>query len=48
MEILEKKPGGKGMYHPGTFNANPLSAAAGAKALEIVRTTNVNEIAAKI
>lgn len=47
MEILEKKPGGKGMYHPGTFNANPLSAAAGAKALEIVRTTNVNEIAAK-
>jgi len=47
MEILEKKPGGKGIYHPGTFNANPLSAAAGAKALAIVRTTNVNEIAAK-
>ena len=47
MEILEKKPGGKAMYHPGTFNANPLSAAAGAKALEIVRTTDVNEIAAK-
>ena len=47
MEILEKKPGGKAMYHPGTFNAKPLSAAAGAKALGIVRTTNVNEIAAK-
>ena len=47
MEILEKKPGGKAKYHPGTFNANPLSAAAGAKALEIVRTTDVNEIAAK-
>ena len=47
MEILEKKPGKKGIYHPGTFNANPLSAAAGAKALDIVRTTNVNEIAAK-
>ena len=47
MEILEKKPGGKAIYHPGTFNANPLSAAAGAKALAIVRTTNVNEIAAK-
>jgi len=47
MEILEKKPGGKAMYHPGTFNANPLSAVAGAKALEIVRTTDVNEIAAK-
>ena len=47
MEILEKKPGGKGIYHPGTFNANPLSAAAGATALDIVRTTNVNEIAAQ-
>ena len=47
MEILEKKSGKKGIYHPGTFNANPLSAAAGAKALDIVRTTNVNEIAAK-
>ena len=47
MEILEKKPEGKGIYHPGTFNANPLSAAAGATALDIVRTTNVNEIAAQ-
>ena len=47
MEILEKKPGGKAIYHPGTFNANPLSAAAGATALDIVRTTNVNEIAAQ-
>ena len=28
--------------HPGTFNANPLSAAAGSKALELVATTNVN------
>ncbi len=28
--------------HPGTFNANPLSAAAGAAALELVATTNVN------
>ena len=28
--------------HPGTFNANPLCAAAGSKALELVATTNVN------
>ena len=28
--------------HPGTFNANPLSAAAGAKALELIGTTPVN------
>lgn len=28
--------------HPGTFNANPLSAAAGSKALELVATTPVN------
>ena len=31
--------------HNGTFNANPLSAAAGAKALELVATTPVNETA---
>ena len=31
--------------HPGTFNANPLSAAAGCKALELVATTPVNAIA---
>ena len=31
--------------HPGTFNANPLSAAAGSKALELVATTPVNETA---
>ena len=29
--------------HPGTFNANPLSASAGSKALELVATTPVNE-----
>ena len=28
--------------HPGTFNANPLSAAAGATALELVATNNLN------
>jgi glutamate-1-semialdehyde 2,1-aminomutase len=31
--------------HPGTFNANPLSAAAGSKALELVATTPVNDTA---
>ena len=29
--------------HPGTFNANPLSAAAGAKGLELIETTGVND-----
>ena len=31
--------------HPGTFNANPLSAAAGAKALELISTQPINETA---
>ena len=31
--------------HPGTFNANPLSAAAGAKALELMATTPINDTA---
>ncbi|PZC48299.1 MAG: glutamate-1-semialdehyde 2,1-aminomutase [Chloroflexi bacterium] len=31
--------------HPGTFNGNPLSAAAGCKALELVATTPVNDTA---
>jgi glutamate-1-semialdehyde 2,1-aminomutase len=31
--------------HPGTFNANPLSAAAGVKALELVANTPVNDTA---
>jgi glutamate-1-semialdehyde 2,1-aminomutase len=30
------------IVHPGTFNANPLSAAAGTTALELVATTNIN------
>ncbi len=29
--------------HPGTFNANPLSAAAGAKGLELIETTPIND-----
>ena len=35
----------KRISHPGTFNANPLSAAAGSKALELVATTPVNDTA---
>src|SRR5262249_53902474 len=35
---IEFRPGRPKMKHPGTFNANPLSAAAGIAALEIVAT----------
>src|SRR5207302_2255114 len=35
---LEFRPGQPKMKHPGTFNANPLSAAAGIATLEIVAT----------
>ncbi len=39
MELLAfENPAGKKMKHPGTFNANPLSAAAGCAALELVST----------
>jgi glutamate-1-semialdehyde 2,1-aminomutase len=36
LAALEFRPGKPKMKHPGTFNANPLSAAAGAAALKIV------------
>jgi glutamate-1-semialdehyde 2,1-aminomutase len=43
---------GQKMKHPGTYNGNPLSAAAGAAALEVVSTgepcRHANEIAAKL
>jgi glutamate-1-semialdehyde 2,1-aminomutase len=35
---IEFRPGRPKMRHPGTFNANPLSAAAGCAALELVAT----------
>jgi glutamate-1-semialdehyde 2,1-aminomutase len=45
---LEAKPGKAKMRHPGTFNANPLSAAAGVAALKLVATgepsSRANEI----
>ena len=36
MAHLEYRPGKPKMRHPGTFNANPLSASAGVAALRIV------------
>ena len=38
LAAIEFRPGKPKMKHPGTFNANPLSAAAGAAALKIVAT----------
>src|SRR5262245_53833314 len=38
MAALETRPGKPKMRHPGTFNANPLSAAAGVATLRIVAT----------
>ena len=34
---------GQRVYHPGTFNANPLSAAAGATALELIASQPINQ-----
>lgn len=39
--------GDSGIRHPGTFNANPLSAAAGSTALKIVETEPIVELAEK-
>ena len=57
MELLEIKDDKewmltRKMYHPGTYNANPLSAAAGIATLRIVKTgepcQRANELAAKL
>jgi glutamate-1-semialdehyde 2,1-aminomutase len=49
---IEFRPGKPKMKHPGTFNANPLSAAAGVATLEIVATGDpcrkANDIAKQI
>jgi glutamate-1-semialdehyde 2,1-aminomutase len=49
---IEARPGKPKMKHPGTFNANPLSAAAGIATLEIVSTgepcRHANDIARQI
>jgi glutamate-1-semialdehyde 2,1-aminomutase len=49
MAALEFRPGRQKMKHPGTFNANPLSASAGVATLELVATgepcRHANEIA---
>ena len=36
------------VYHPGTFNANPLSAAAGTTCLEMVATQGINAMASAV
>ena len=38
LATLESRPGQPKMQHPGTFNANPLSAAAGIATMKIVAT----------
>jgi glutamate-1-semialdehyde 2,1-aminomutase len=38
LAVLEFRPGQPKMQHPGTFNANPLSAAAGVATLQLVAT----------
>jgi glutamate-1-semialdehyde 2,1-aminomutase len=52
MASIEHRSGSRKMRHPGTFNANPLSAAAGVAALQIVATgepcRRANETARKI
>src|SRR5439155_3183244 len=45
---LEARPGKPKMKHPGTFNANPLSAAAGVATLEIVATAEPCQVANRI
>ena len=44
VDIMDTIKPGK-VAHPGTFNANPLSATAGAKTLEIIASDPINEIA---
>jgi len=49
MQVLAFKNAiGQKMKHPGTYNANPLSAAAGAAALEVVSTGEHNDQANRI
>jgi glutamate-1-semialdehyde 2,1-aminomutase len=45
---LEFRPGKPKMKHPGTFNANPLSSAAGIATLQIVATGKANQDANRI
>jgi glutamate-1-semialdehyde 2,1-aminomutase len=52
LAAIEVRPGKVKMRHPGTFNANPLSAAAGITTLQIVATgepcRRANELAARL
>ncbi|MCC7425353.1 MAG: aspartate aminotransferase family protein [Alphaproteobacteria bacterium] len=40
--VATAKKGREKIHHPGTYNANPLSAAAGVATLEIIRDTDAN------
>ena len=43
MEIVGSSDPSRGLPHPGTFNANPVSATAGIATLELVATGQVND-----
>jgi glutamate-1-semialdehyde 2,1-aminomutase len=45
---LAKRSGREKIYHPGTFNACPVSAAAGIEALKIIQQTNACETANRL
>ena len=45
MELLASPDSSKRLAHPGTFNANPVSASAGIAALRLIRDEAVNEAA---
>ena len=45
LDQISFEAGGARVAHPGTFNANPLSAAAGERALRAIAEENPNEIA---
>lgn len=46
--LAAKKSGREKIYHPGTYNANPISAAAGVAALNQIATTDVCQYASKM
>ena len=43
MSLLNEGTHHKNMYHPGTFNGNPVSATAGIEALKIISSEPINE-----
>jgi glutamate-1-semialdehyde 2,1-aminomutase len=45
MDLLASSTASERLSHPGTFNANPVSAAAGIAALDLVANQPINEMA---